>query len=158
MGQILKSSRPPLGIFEHLNFLNLIHTALEFRLFATCPVVGENTRELFFPKKPPNILWNYKKYIYIIYTCKLYKLINLCWSTGCFVKLHFTPRDDFIEGFSTVNIQNVAGLCCLEKFRRAVLLKAFCWPSLGLQAICWAIGIVGIASCCTINIFFCVCS
>ena len=29
-------------------------------------------------------------YIYI-YTCKLYKLINLCWSTGCFVKLHFTP-------------------------------------------------------------------
>ena len=44
-----------------------------------------------------------------LYTCKLYKLINLCWSTGCFVK---TPRDDFIEGFSTVNIQNVAGLCC----------------------------------------------
>ena len=33
-------------------------------------------------------------YIYIyIYTCRLYKLINLCWSTGCFVKLHFTPRD-----------------------------------------------------------------
>ena len=28
-----------------------------------------------------------------LYTCKLYKLINLCWSTGCFVKLHFTPRD-----------------------------------------------------------------
>ena len=28
-----------------------------------------------------------------IYTCKLYKLINLCWSTGCFVKLHFTPWD-----------------------------------------------------------------
>ena len=50
-------------------------------------------------------------YIYIyIYTCKLYKLISLCWSTGCFVKLHFTPRDDFIEGFSTVNIQNVAAL------------------------------------------------
>ena len=24
-----------------------------------------------------------------LYTCKLYKLINLCWSTGCFVKLHF---------------------------------------------------------------------
>ena len=21
-----------------------------------------------------------------IYTCKLYKLISLCWSTGCFVK------------------------------------------------------------------------
>ena len=51
--------------------------------------------------------------VYIcIYTCKLYKLISLCWSTGCFVKLHFTPQDDFIEGFSTVNIQNVAGLCC----------------------------------------------
>ena len=47
-----------------------------------------------------------------LYTCKLYKLINLCWSTGCFVKLHFTSRDDFIEGFSTVNIQNLAGLCC----------------------------------------------
>ena len=28
-----------------------------------------------------------------LYTCKLYKLINLCWSTGCFVKLHFAPRD-----------------------------------------------------------------
>ena len=38
------------------------------------------------------------------------KLINLCWSTGCFVKLHFTPRDDFIEGFSTANIQDLAGL------------------------------------------------
>ena len=24
-----------------------------------------------------------------LYTCKLYKLINLCRSTGCFVKLHF---------------------------------------------------------------------
>ena len=47
-----------------------------------------------------------------LYTCKLYKLINLCWSTGCFVKLHFTPRDDFIDGFSTVNIQDLAGLCC----------------------------------------------
>ena len=47
-----------------------------------------------------------------LYTCKLYKLINLCWSTGCFVKLHFTPRDDFIKGFSTVNIQDLAGLCC----------------------------------------------
>ena len=45
-------------------------------------------------------------------TCKLYKLINLCWSTGCFAKLHFTPRDDFIDGFSTVNIQDLAGLCC----------------------------------------------
>ena len=44
-----------------------------------------------------------------LYTCKLYKLINLCWSTGCFVKLHFTPRDDFIEGFSTVNIRDLAG-------------------------------------------------
>ena len=47
-----------------------------------------------------------------LYTCKLYKLINLCWSTGCFVKLYFTPRDDFIDGFSTVNIQDLAGLCC----------------------------------------------
>ena len=28
-----------------------------------------------------------------LYTCKLYKLINLCWSTGCFVKLHFTPEE-----------------------------------------------------------------
>ena len=27
-----------------------------------------------------------------LYTCKLHKLINVCWSTGCFVKLHFTPR------------------------------------------------------------------
>ena len=42
------------------------------------------------------------------------------------MKLHFTPRDDFIEGFSTVNIQNLAGLCCQKKFCRAVLLKAFC--------------------------------
>ena len=25
------------------------------------------------------------------------------------MKLHFTPRDDFIEGFSTVNIQDLAG-------------------------------------------------
>ena len=25
-----------------------------------------------------------------LYTCKLCKLINLCWSTGCFVKSHFT--------------------------------------------------------------------
>ena len=28
-----------------------------------------------------------------LYTCKSYKLINLCWSTGCFVKSHLTPRD-----------------------------------------------------------------
>ena len=53
-----------------------------------------------------------------LYLCKLYKLINLCWSTGCFVILHFTPRDDFIAGFSTVNIQDLAGLCCYKKFRR----------------------------------------
>ena len=66
MGHILKPL-PPCGAFEHLNFFNLIHTALEFRLFATCPVVGENTKELFFQKNPPNILWNYKKNIYIIY-------------------------------------------------------------------------------------------
>ena len=48
-------------------------------------------------------------HIYIHVNCML---INLCWSTGCFVKLHFTPWDDFIEGFSTVNIQDLAGLCC----------------------------------------------
>ena len=24
------------------------------------------------------------------------------------MKLHFTPRDDFVEGFSTVNIQDLA--------------------------------------------------
>ena len=53
------------------------------------------------------------KYMFID-ACKLYKLINLCWSTGCFVKLHvhFTPLDEYIEGFSTVNIENLAGLCC----------------------------------------------
>ena len=32
-----------------------------------------------------------------LYTCKLYKLINLCWSTGCFVKLHFTPEAHFTK-------------------------------------------------------------
>ena len=29
------------------------------------------------------------------------------------MKLHFTPRDDFTDLFSTVNIQDLAGLCCL---------------------------------------------
>ena len=31
-----------------------------------------------------------------LYTCKLYKLDNLCWSTGCFVKLHFTPQSKLL--------------------------------------------------------------
>ena len=29
------------------------------------------------------------------------------------MKLHFTPRDDFIDGFSTVNIQDLARSCIL---------------------------------------------
>ena len=36
--------------------------------------------------------WIYCDIYVHICTCKLCKLINLCWSTGCFVKLHFTPR------------------------------------------------------------------
>ena len=59
-----------------------------------------------------------------IYTCKLYKLINLCWSTSCFVKLHFTPRDDFIDGFSTVNIQDLAG-CAVKINFVGCVVKSF---------------------------------
>ena len=40
----------------------------------------------------------YTTMYYISYnTRKLYKLINLCWSTGCFVKLHFTPRSRGVQ-------------------------------------------------------------
>ena len=43
---------------------------------------------------------------------KLYKLINLCLSTGFLVN----SSGRSIGGFSTVFIQNLAGLCCLKIF------------------------------------------
>ena len=40
-----------------------------------------------------------------LYTCKLYKLINLCWSTGCFVKLHFTKQP--VDQHRLINLHNL---------------------------------------------------
>ena len=47
-----------------------------------------------------------KKNIYMyIYTCKLYKLINLCWSTGCFVKCNFTKQP--VDQHRLINLYNL---------------------------------------------------
>ena len=40
-----------------------------------------------------------------IHTCKLYKLINLCWSTGCFMKCNFTKQP--VDQHRLINLYNL---------------------------------------------------